>query len=81
MALFKDFGFQYSVFLNHFRFDILRNRALSKNGGNYMEQIWKEMFQAAKAVQNGRQISDYVDTGELLPQYYHHQEKYMWVSV
>ena len=26
-----------------------------------MEQIWKEMFQAAKAVQNGRQISDYVD--------------------
>ena len=25
-----------------------------------MEQIWKEMFQAAKAVQNGRQISDYV---------------------
>ena len=46
-----------------------------------MEQIWKEMFQAAKAVQNGRQISDYVDAGELLPQYYHHQEKYMWVSV
>ncbi len=28
-----------------------------------MEQIWKEMFQAAKAVQNGRQISDYVDAG------------------
>jgi hypothetical protein len=25
-----------------------------------MEQIWKEMFQAAKAVQNGQQISDYV---------------------
>ena len=22
-----------------------------------MEQIWKEMFQAAKAVQNGRQIA------------------------
>ena len=35
-----------------------------KNVGNYMEQIWKEMFQAAKAVQNGRQISDYVDAGE-----------------
>ena len=28
-----------------------------------MEQIWKEMFQAAKAVQNGRKISDYVDAG------------------
>ena len=28
-----------------------------------MEQIWKEMFQAAKAVQNGRQISDYVEAG------------------
>ena len=28
-----------------------------------MEQIWKEMFQAAKAVQNGRQISDHVDAG------------------
>ncbi len=28
-----------------------------------MEQIWKEMFQAAKAVQDGRQISDYVSAG------------------
>ena len=28
-----------------------------------MEQIWNEMFQAAKAIQNGRQISDYVDAG------------------
>ena len=28
-----------------------------------MEQIWKEMFQAAKAVQNGRRLSDYVDAG------------------
>ena len=28
-----------------------------------MEQIWNEMFQAAKAVQNGRKISDYVDAG------------------
>ena len=46
-----------------------------------MEQIWKEMFQAAKAVQNGRQISDYVDTGGLLLQYYHHQKKYTWVFV
>lgn len=25
--------------------------------------LWKEMFQAAKAVQNGWQISDYVDAG------------------
>lgn len=36
---------------------------IDKNGENYMEQIWKEMFQAAKTVQNGRQISDYVDAG------------------
>lgn len=28
-----------------------------------MEQIWKEMFQAARAVQDGRQISDYVSAG------------------
>ena len=28
-----------------------------------MEQIWKEMFQAAKAVRNGRKISDCVDAG------------------
>ena len=28
-----------------------------------MEQIWKEMYQAAKAVQNERKISDYVDAG------------------
>ena len=28
-----------------------------------MEQIWVEMFQAAKAVQNGRKISDFVDAG------------------
>ena len=28
-----------------------------------MEQIWKEMYQAAKTVQNGRKISDYVDAG------------------
>lgn len=28
-----------------------------------MEQIWKEMYQAAKAVQNGRRISDYVEAG------------------
>ena len=28
-----------------------------------MEQIWKEMFEAAKAVQNGRKISDYVEAG------------------
>ena len=28
-----------------------------------MEQIWNEMYQAAKAVQNERKISDYVDAG------------------
>lgn len=28
-----------------------------------METIWKEMLQAARAVQNGRQISDYVEAG------------------
>lgn len=30
-----------------------------------MEQIWKEMFEAAKAVQNGRKISEYVEAGEV----------------
>ncbi len=28
-----------------------------------MEPIWTQMYQAAKAVQNGRQISNYVDAG------------------
>ncbi len=28
-----------------------------------MEQIWKEMFEAAKAVRNGRKISEYVEAG------------------
>ena len=28
-----------------------------------MEQIWRDMFQAARAVQNGRQISQYVEAG------------------
>ena len=28
-----------------------------------MEPIWGEMFQAAKAVQNGRKISDYIEAG------------------
>lgn len=28
-----------------------------------MEKIWEEMFRAAKAVQNGRKISDYVEAG------------------
>lgn len=32
-------------------------------GEKQMEQIWKEMYQAAKAVQNGRRISDYVEAG------------------
>ena len=36
MALFKDFGFQYSVFLNHFQFDILENRDLSKK--------WRKLY-------------------------------------
>lgn len=28
-----------------------------------MEQIWKDMLRAAKAVQNGRTVSDYVEAG------------------
>lgn len=28
-----------------------------------MEQIWSDMYQAAKAVQNGRKISDYIEAG------------------
>lgn len=28
-----------------------------------MEQIWNEMYRAAKAVQNGRKISNYVEAG------------------
>ena len=28
-----------------------------------MEKIWTEMYKAAKAVQNGRKVSDYVDCG------------------
>ncbi len=28
-----------------------------------MDPIWNEMYQAAKAVQNGRRVSDYVDAG------------------
>lgn len=28
-----------------------------------MDKIWKEMYEAAKAVQNGRKISDYVEAG------------------
>lgn len=28
-----------------------------------MEPIWKDMFEAARAVQNGRKISDYVEAG------------------
>lgn len=30
-----------------------------------MEKVWKEMFDAAKAVQNARKISDYVTAGEV----------------
>lgn len=28
-----------------------------------MEQVWNNMYQAAKGVQNGRKISDYIDAG------------------
>ena len=28
-----------------------------------MEKIWEELYKAAKAVQNGRKISDYVEAG------------------
>lgn len=28
-----------------------------------MEQVWKDMLRAAKAVQNGRTVSDYVEAG------------------
>lgn len=28
-----------------------------------MDNIWKEMFEAAKAVQKGRKISDYIEAG------------------
>ena len=28
-----------------------------------METVWKEMYLAAKAVQNGRQLSDYIEVG------------------
>lgn len=30
-----------------------------------MEPIWKELYDAAKAVLNGRRISDYVTAGEV----------------
>ena len=30
-----------------------------------MDQIWKEMYEAAKAVQRGRKVSDYVEAGEV----------------
>ena len=39
-----------------------KNRHFVKECGQ-MEKIWKEMYQAAKAVQNDRKISDYVDAG------------------
>lgn len=38
-------------------------RTFGKNGEDPMEQIWKEMFRATRTVQNGRQISDYVEAG------------------
>lgn len=30
-----------------------------------MKQIWDELYEAAKRVQNGRKISDYVEAGEV----------------
>lgn len=30
-----------------------------------MEKVWKEMYEAAKAVQNARKISEYVTAGEV----------------
>ena len=30
-----------------------------------MDKIWIDMYEAAKAVQNGRKISDYVEAGEV----------------
>lgn len=30
-----------------------------------MEKIWNEMYEAAKAVQNPRKISDYIEAGEV----------------
>lgn len=30
-----------------------------------MEKVWNEMYQAAKAVQNARKISDYIQAGEV----------------
>lgn len=30
-----------------------------------MDKIWQEMYDAAKAVQNGRKVSEYVDCGEV----------------
>lgn len=37
---------------------VLQERRMDK-----MDQIWNEMYQAAKAVQNSREISDYVEAG------------------
>lgn len=31
--------------------------------GDFMDKVWEELYSAAKAVQNGRRISDYVDAG------------------
>ena len=52
-ALFKDFGFQYSVFLNHFQFDILGNRNLKEKIMN-IEQFWKAVL-----AQDEREIRKY----------------------
>lgn len=35
-----------------------------KTGENIMDAIWTELYNAAKVVQNPRQISDYVSGGE-----------------
>lgn len=63
----KNFGFQYSVFLNHFQFDILGNRDLSKK--------WRKLYgtDMERNVSGGKYLIIWM-RGELLPQYYHHQE-------
>ena len=36
-----------------------------------MDQIWEEMYKAAKAVRRGRKISDYVEAGEVAAAIYY----------
>lgn len=41
----------------------MRVKFYRSKGEKMMDAIWKEMYDAAKAVQNGRVISQYVETG------------------